>query len=154
MNNEDYQRSIEVNATATLAYEVLTKGVEYWWTKPDKPINAIGDKVTFTFPPNQTYWVFEVKDLAERQRIEMECINAMHVHDGLPKEIEQEWKGTKMVFDITPKGNKCRIDFQHIGLRPSLLCFNICEAGWDYFFMNSLKSYLDSGKGSPHPISE
>jgi len=28
--------------------------------------------------------------------------------------------------------------------------FEICESGWDYFFVDSLKAYLNTGVGLPH----
>jgi hypothetical protein len=150
MNEANYKKTIEVNGSDIEAYSALTIGIENWWTKPDSPINEIGDCAKFTFPPSQSYWVFQATKLIPNSRVELECIEAFHLHEGQPKEIETEWLATKVVFEIEPKESSTLIHFEHIGLNSELLCFDICEAGWNYFFLNSLKEYLETGKGSPH----
>jgi len=150
MNDKNYTKSITVNASASDAYAALTSGMEHWWTKPDAPMKAVGDRSKFTFPPGVSYWTFEATKLVPGCRVEMECVDALHIHEGQPKEIEQEWLGTKAVFIIESDGDKARIQLEHVGLQPTLLCYDICQAGWDFFFLGSLQSYLDTGKGNPH----
>ena len=85
--------------------------------------------------------------LVPNKRVELECIEAHHVHEGLSESIREEWMGTKLKWTIEGKGDQTRISFMHEGLVPTLNCYEICEAGWDHFFVNSLKSYLDKGEG-------
>jgi hypothetical protein len=61
----------------------------------------------------------------------------------LPGSILKEWEGTKLKWRIEKGGNSTRIIFIHEGLTPNLGCYDICETGWDYFFANSLKDYLE-----------
>ena len=72
------------------------------------------------------------------------------MHEGLPETARTEWLGTKMRFEIEPTVNGSDITFTHIGLQPDLDCFEICQAGWDFFFLDSLKLYLNEGEGKPH----
>ena len=81
--------------------------------------------------------------------VELECIEANHIDESSPASIRNEWEGTKLKWTIQQQGTKTKIVFIHEGLTPSLDCYNICEAGWDYFFVNSLKNYLDTGEGNP-----
>lgn len=150
MNNEHYSRNITVSADPINAYHALTSGIEYWWTKPNTPLNTVGDQAKFSFSPGKSYWIFEAIKLIPNSRVELLCIDAMHLHEGLPKEIEKEWLGTKVVFSIEDKGKETVIHFEHIGLNAKLLCYGVCEAGWDFFFLDSLKEYLDTGIGKPH----
>lgn len=150
MSDKNYAKSIVVNASAADAYTALTSGMEHWWTKPDLPMKTVGDRSKFTFPPGVSYWTFEATDLIPSRRVEMECVDALHIHERQPKEIEQEWLGTKAIFIIESDGDKTRIQLEHVGLQPTLLCYDVCEAGWDLFFLVSLQSYLDTGKGKPH----
>ena len=83
------------------------------------------------------------------QSVELECIEAHHVHDGLSLSILNEWEGTKLRWRIQKQGEKTRIVLVHDGLMPFLNCYGVCEQGWDYFFVKSLKQYLDTGVGSP-----
>ena len=150
MSTENYAKTITVAATPDQAYQALTAGFDQWWTTPDRPILNVGDRAKFGFPPGITYWTFEATRLTPGERVELECIDALHIHDGQPKEIETEWLGTKAIWRIESHGDKTDIHFEHVGLKPSLICFGICQAGWDLFFVDSLKAYLDTGVGHPH----
>lgn len=150
MSTQNYLRTITVSATPIEAFQALTVGIENWWTKPDFPLTKSGDRAKFTFPPGKSYWTFEATLLIPHERIELTCVEAAHLHEGQPKEIEQEWLGTKVIWEITPKGNGTEICIEHVGLDPTLRCYDICEAGWDLFFVDSLKAYLDTGVGRPH----
>ncbi|MEO1244130.1 MAG: SRPBCC domain-containing protein [Pseudomonadota bacterium] len=150
MNAENYSRTITVRNTASAAFDALTTGFEYWWTKPDKPIQSPGDQAKFTFPPGKSYWTFKAMQLEQDKRIELVCTDALHLHEGKPEEIRTEWLGTRVVWDIRSTGGTTEITLEHHGLVPTLLCYDICEAGWDFFFLDSLKSYLETGTGKPH----
>jgi len=150
MTHDHFRRSILVSADAHSAFAALTTGIEHWWTKPDHPIAQVGDRAKFTFPPGKSFWTFEAVRLDAPHRVEMTCVEALHLHEGMPHEIEQEWLGTTVVWTITQDGDQTRIDLEHRGLNPALLCFDVCQAGWDMFFTGSLKAYLDSGVGRPH----
>ena len=151
-NNKHYQSSISVNASSSDVYKALTTGFEYWWTKPDNLFVNKGDRAKFTFPPGKSFWTFEVKVLIPNQRVEMVCIQALHLHEGQPKAIEQEWLGSTVLFNIVAKGGFTYVHMEHVGLTNDLLCYQVCEAGWNFFFKQSLKTYLDTGIGMPHHV--
>ena len=60
-----------------------------------------------------------------------------------------EWKGTKVVFEIVPKGRKTELRFTHDGLTPALECFDACSGGWTYYVGESLRELITTGKGRP-----
>lgn len=150
MNNINYKKSIEVASTAEVAFDAVIHGVEHWWTRPDQPLRKIGDRAKFTFPPGVSHWTFELIETDKPRRAEWRCVDALHIHEGQPEEIQQEWLDTRVVWDITETGTGTTISIEHVGLTPQLLCYDICEAGWDLFFLGSLKQYLDTGQGAPH----
>ena len=65
-------------------------------------------------------------------------------------EDKTEWTGTKVVFDISTKGDKTQIKFTHQGLTPSVECYDACNEGWNYY-IKSLYSLITTGKGHPDP---
>ncbi len=150
MSNPNYKKSILVSANAATAFDAVTSGVEHWWTSPDRPLQKIGDRAKFSFPPGVSYWTFELTDMDRQSRAEWSCVDALHVHKGQPKAIETEWLGTKVNWNIKTDPEGTTIELEHVGLSPQLLCYEICEAGWDVFFLGSLKQYLETGKGTPH----
>lgn len=149
MSTNDYQRTIDVSASPSKAYEAVTSGWADWWTEPDQSLCRMGDVATFRFPPGQSSWTFRPVTL-EPGLVEHECVGANHLHDGLPADIRTEWLGSKMRFEIEPTTDGSRITFTHEGLQPALVCYEVCEAGWDHFFLDSLQSHLNNGAGKPH----
>ena len=143
----NYTREIVVSSTPAEAYKALTTGFNKWWTTDCNPVTNAGEKITFKFGPS--YWVMRANNLVPNELVEYECIEAHHVHDGLPSSILDEWKKSILKWAIQKQEEKTNIIFTHEGLVPSLECYEVCEQGWDYFFVNSLKQYLDSGEGTP-----
>lgn len=149
MNPDSYTRDIVVSGSPGAAYKALTSEFYKWWTLDADSISAVGDTITFKF--DATYWAMRANTLSPNY-IELECIDAHHIHKGLPSSILKEWEGTKLKWEIQELDGSTKISLTHEGLIPSLDCFEICTEGWDYFFVNSLKSYLDEGEGSPYKI--
>lgn len=148
MERENYRRTIRVAAGPEDVYRALTTGYCNWWTVPDRAIEKPGDVAKFGFSGRHGYWCFKAKELGP-DRIVLECVEALHIHPGKPKEIETEWLGSHVVWEFEADGDETVIRFEHDGLTPELHCFEICSEGWDMFFVDSLKSYLDTGKGKP-----
>lgn len=148
MTAKNYTRTIRVKATSNAVYAALTVGFEHWWTTPDKVLRDVGDVARFDFSGKHGYWTFRATQLRP-DRIEMTCIEALHLQDGYPTKIETEWLGTTVIWMIEEGGDETAIHFEHDGLTPELHCFDICRAGWDLFFVDSLKAYLDTGLGTP-----
>jgi hypothetical protein len=63
---------------------------------------------------------------------------------------ETEWKGTKMIFDISEKGGKTEIRFTHEGLVPAYECYDVCKSAWSNYIQNSLRNLIATGKGQPN----
>ena len=149
MANEGYSRTISVGASPQDAFVALTSDFGKWWTTPDHPIHAVGDVARFNFPPGEAFWTFKAISLVPGKLVKLKCIEANHHHEGMPDAIREEWLGTTLTWQIHVEGGKTVIRFVHSGLTPNLHCFDICEAGWDFFFVNSLKACLDTGVGLP-----
>jgi hypothetical protein len=62
------------------------------------------------------------------------------------KENKQEWTGTKMVFEIIPKGEKTGLVFTHEGLVPQLECYEHCVHFWDRVIKDWLFNVITCGK--------
>jgi len=146
----EYNRTITVTANADAAYTALTTGFKHWWTEPEGAVQQIGDRAKFGFPPGVSFWTFEAVKLVPGRLVELICVEAFHKHEGQPKEIETEWLGTRVIWVIEETDGGSSITMRHVGLMPGLLCFDICVAGWDHFYTNSLRLYLNDGIGTPY----
>jgi|SRR5579862_4004363 len=63
---------------------------------------------------------------------------------------QREWVGTKVIFEISQKGNKTELHFTHQGLVPDYECFDICFKAWTQYIQESLVSLITTGKGQPN----
>ena len=62
------------------------------------------------------------------------------------KKDKHEWANTKMIFEITGKGNKTTLRFTHEGLVPGKECFDMCSKGWNIVIKDWLLNYITNGK--------
>lgn len=62
-----------------------------------------------------------------------------------------EWADTDIIFNITTKGEKTELKFTHRGLQPKIECYEQCSKGWNYYITESLKRFIETGKGRPDP---
>ncbi len=64
---------------------------------------------------------------------------------------KSEWKGTRIVFEISGKDNQTQVRFTHLGLVPEYECFDVCRDAWSNYIKNSLRKLIVTGKGEPNP---
>ena len=64
---------------------------------------------------------------------------------------KNEWKGNKIIFEITQKGNKTELQFTQEGLVPAYECYEVCHDAWSNYIKNSLRDLITTGKGQPNP---
>jgi uncharacterized protein YndB with AHSA1/START domain len=63
---------------------------------------------------------------------------------------KSEWKDTKVVFEISERGNQTQLRFTHLGLVPEYECYDVCNDAWTNYIKNSLRSLITTGKGQPN----
>lgn len=141
-----YNKSIEIDATASAVFSAVTTGIVGWWTTGSGDASELGKVFAVRF--GDTYNHIKVSHLDQDRQVKWDILEHYHANDALSR--HDEWTGTKILWSLTPlEGGRTRIDFTHEGLIESMECWEICEAGWDYFLLDSLKPYLETGEGQP-----
>jgi len=144
---KNYIQTVAISTAKEDAFYALTRQVEKCWGTVDKPTNQMGDIFKVSF--GEAFWTFKVIKLQEFDVVSWECIESNQVHNGL-EGIEEEWLGTKLHWKIHQKDDRSiGLSFEHEGLVPDFVCYDICSTAWDFFITDSLKNYLESGKGKP-----
>ena len=59
-------------------------------------------------------------------------------------EDKNEWNGTKVVFEVSKKGDETEVRFTHEGLVPQHECFDKCSNAWRF------RNLIATGKGRPN----
>ncbi len=59
---------------------------------------------------------------------------------------KEEWTGTRMIFEIVPKGRRTALIFTHQGLVPRLECYAHCVHFWDMVIKGWLSDFINEDK--------
>lgn len=143
-----YQQKINYEGSSELAFDAIAKEMSKWWTKMSGQFLSIGDKAKTDFGM-ESYWVFEAVTLDSPHLIELKCCEANHIHSDGSVDMKEEWLNSVLKFEISNDGKISEVLFTHIGLHPELKCYDVCKAGWDHYFLKSLKDFLSGGKAVP-----
>jgi len=139
---ESYSKTIVAGVSAETAYKAITEEMSDWWTPMSRKFMKIGDQVQADFG-EKSYWKFEAQTLNAPNLIELRCCAANHIYEGLSLDDKEEWLGSVLQFKIQDENGKIKITLTHQGLTPDLKCYEVCEQGWDHYFLDSLLKFLN-----------
>ena len=146
MTGPGYSTDLLISAKPESVYNAITKDIDKWWTELSNQALQVGDWLIVRFEKT-TSWAMTVSEAFPNRSLVWKVAEANHDLEGIST--KDEWKGTTINWTIEENGTGSKITFVHEGLVPTLECYEICEAGWGYF-LGSLKSYLETGKGNPY----
>ena len=139
------------NFTATLLVDELPEevfaainNIRGWWSE-----DIQGD----TNKLNQEF-IYRDRHLSARMKI-TELIPGKkivwHVLESQMDDIKDvnEWDDTKLIFEITKKDDKTKIQFTHLGLVSDFDCYTVCSKAWDFYITSSLRRLITTCKGEP-----
>lgn len=61
-----------------------------------------------------------------------------------------EWTGTEVIFEVTPRDGQTVVRFTHLGLVPGLECFDKCSSAWSFYLNSSLQQLITTLQGQPN----
>src|SRR5260370_32178949 len=105
MKNQNFTTTFTVDQTAEEAFKAI-KNVRGWWSEViEGSTEKLGDEFTYRF-----------KDV---HHCKMKLVVVNHFNFT---EDKTEWKGTKIIVEISQKDDKSEIRFTHFGLVPDYEC--------------------------------
>jgi hypothetical protein len=146
MESKDFTTTILVDQTPQQAFEAINN-VRGWWSEN---IEGSTDTLNSTYDYHyKDIHICKIKviELTPGKRVAWQVLeNTFNFIQD-----QNEWVGTKIIFDITPKDGKTEVRFTHEGLNPSYECYSICFDAWTGFIQQSLRNLIATGKGEPTP---
>jgi hypothetical protein len=139
----NYHAEINVNVSAREAFEKINRVSDWWTAGLEGDTLKINDIFTVRF--GDTFVTFKIIDFIPYNTVVWlvtDC-NIQMVKD------KKEWNGTKIVWEVSSKNGETKIDMTHVGLVPEVECYDMCNAGWNYFIKDSLFSLITEERGSP-----
>ena len=145
MSNQNYTISFTVDQSPEEVFDAINN-VRGWWSEE---IVGSTDKLGAEF-------MFHYKDVHRSTQKITELVPSKkvvwHVVNSKINFVKDksEWNGTDVVFEITRKKDKTELRFTHIGLAPSIECYDKCSGAWGFYINDSLRSLIEKGKGEPN----
>jgi hypothetical protein len=142
----DQEVTVTITVEQAEAVEAI-KNVRGWWSQQiEGSTDKVGDEFTYRYKDVHSCKI-KVIEFVPQKRVEWLVV---HNYFNFTKD-KREWKGTKMVFDVSRDDNKTENRFTHEGLVPEHGCFNICSKAWGSYINGSLRNLTKTGKGQPNP---
>jgi uncharacterized protein YndB with AHSA1/START domain len=130
---------LTIEATPQRVWGALTKPEEIvqWWAYEARVKPEVGSLGEFRFRPPAGGLKFEVAELDAGEKVHW-----------ISRQGPPHWAGTSVTWKLTPYQNGTTVVFTHDGLAQADEVFERTRGNWEYF-LASLKSYLETGKGTP-----
>jgi uncharacterized protein YndB with AHSA1/START domain len=122
-------------------WDALTKPTEigHWWTNDLNVTSVVGSIAEFRFGEWGDFVIrLEVAELDEGSKVRWISRRGPAAH----------WEGTSVTWRLTPVHNGTQVVFNHDGFVQADERYEMTSVWWEHF-LGSLKSYLETGKGTP-----
>ncbi|MES2649028.1 MAG: SRPBCC domain-containing protein [Bacteroidota bacterium] len=145
MATADFTTTILVNQSPQKAYESINN-VRGWWSEEiEGGTSEPGDVFKYHFEDVHRCEMKLIEVIPAKRIVWLVLDNYFKFTKD-----QSEWKGTKIIFELTEKEGNTEIRFTHQGLVPAHECYEICHSAWTNYIQNSLHGLITNGKGKPN----
>jgi hypothetical protein len=142
MNNHDFTTILLVDQTPEEAFDAINN-VRGWWSENIAGSTDILDSEFEYHYEDVHRCTIKIVELVPLQRV-VWLVTDNYFNFIVDK---SEWINTKIIFEISKKGDKTEIRFTHHGLVPQYECYKVCDEAWSHYINDSLKRLITTGKG-------
>ena len=149
MKTKDFTTAILVDQTPKEVFNAINN-VRGWWSEEiEGSTNKLNDEWTYHYEDVHRCKMKIVEFIPNKKVVWLVTDN----YFSFTKD-KSEWKGNKIIFEISEKGNKTQLQFSQVGLVPEYECYDICQNAWSTYIQESLHSLISTGKGQPNAKSK
>jgi hypothetical protein len=149
MKTKNFTTTIVVDQTPQEAFDAIND-VRGWWSgEIEGRTDVLGAEFTYSYKRAHRT-TQKITELVPGKKI------VWHVTKSEINFVRDtsEWDGTDIVFEIASKrsesGQKTEIRFTHVGLVPTVECYDGCAGAWGFYVNESLRRFIAKGKGQPN----
>jgi hypothetical protein len=143
MNSNNYNCTINANISPNEAFDSISRVSEWWTANLEGNSRKLNDIFTVHF--GKTFATIKLIEVIPDKKI------VWHFTDCYLDWLKdkEEWKDTKIDWEISTALNSTQISMTHIGLVPEIECYTDCEKGWNFYIKESLFKLITEKKGIP-----
>jgi hypothetical protein len=143
MENQNFTTSILVEQSPTATFKAINNPRAWWSEDIDGNTDQLNEEWVYRFEENHRCKMRTIELVPDKKVVWL-------VEDNYFRFTKDpaEWKGNKIVFEISRQGNQTQIDFTQIGLVPAVECYEVCSNAWTGFIQKSLQKLITTGKGN------
>lgn len=144
MPDENYTARLTVNAPIHDVFNSINN-IAAWWTDDlEGSSKKVNDEFTVRFDDIHVSTQKLIEFIPDKKIVWLVTDSNLNF-----VEKKDEWTNSTIIFELSEQHTKTQIDFTHVGLNPSIQCYNGCSQGWDHYIKGSLFNLLTEGKGNP-----
>jgi uncharacterized protein YndB with AHSA1/START domain len=138
-------KELVIEAAPQRVWGALTQSEEIacWWTDDLSVLPEVGTLAEFRFSQRTFVIQFEVAELDQDEKVRW--MTRKGPSTG-------HWVGTSVTWQLTPVHDGTKLVFTHSGFAQADRRYELTRAWWEHF-LGSLKSYLETGKGTPGSVA-
>ena len=145
MNTKNFTTTILVDRTPQETFDAIND-VRGWWSgEIEGPTDELGAEFTYSYKTVHRT-TQKITELVPGKKVVWH-VTASQLNFVRDK---SEWDGTDIVFEIGKNGDKTEVRFTHVGLVPSIECYDGCSGAWGFYVNESLREFITNGKGQPN----
>lgn len=136
----EMHHEIQINASPQRVYDAIAtqEGLRGWWTGDSTVEARVGSVAEFGFYDRKFLFRMRIEELTPGKRVVWSCIGDY-----------DEWKGTRLTWDISQKDNATILYFVHGNWRSATRFFASCNSTWG-MLMYRLKDYAEGKSPGPY----
>ncbi|MBS1605761.1 MAG: SRPBCC domain-containing protein [Bacteroidetes bacterium] len=142
MKNNNFTTTILVDQTPKEAFDAINNVRGWWFGDIEGRTEKLNDEFTYRFKEFHYSKQRLVEFVPDKKVVWLVTDSSLNFVDD-----KDEWTGTKISFEVSPKGDKTEVRFTHEGLVPGQECYDACSNAWGDYIQKSLRSLISTGKG-------
>jgi hypothetical protein len=145
MTNQDFTTTFTVDQTPDEVFKAINN-VRGWWSEEiEGTIDKLGAEFTYHYEDVHRCKMKITEFVPGKKVVWLVLDNYFNFTED-----KTEWKGTKVIFEVSKKDDNTQLRFTHEGLVPEYECFNVCSNAWGTYINGSLRSLIETGKARPN----
>ncbi|MDF2189860.1 SRPBCC domain-containing protein [Paraflavitalea sp. CAU 1676] len=145
MNDQSFTTTLLIDKSPEDVYKAMVN-VRGWWSEEiEGGTTNLNDEFKYHYMDVHTARM-KLIEVVPNKKVVWQVLDN---HFKFTKD-QSEWKGNKVVFELSSKDGKTQLQFTQQGLVPEYECYDICKDAWTHFITESLRDLVLTGKGQPN----